>query len=370
MSDASGDPLYRSDTRAAPSGAQQADLAPVSDQPAEHWEQQAAQRQAEAPADAPADPLGAQPQAADNTGGEWASPGNAPQDPTPSSQVSAVSAPASPPAQGGAASPHSRDYAPAEQAREGSSTAALDHNSTLALGGQMAWSDPGGDHVRSGEISVDLAQATTVGGELGLDAPGHQAGSVFSALMPSQILSGTEPALSQAAASAHGVVGTLDEGNLPGVLEQATEVSNDLGHAFEPALHEALTALDELSFVNAPTAADLGSAAEDLGNLPSDVGGLATATGPIALASGPLPDLLSDQGSLRETSLDLTDGSGSAPGASPEPPVGLLASLFTPVDTVTPNGDTPISGDGLPDIELGGLLGSSDDHPDPGHLDL
>jgi hypothetical protein len=350
MSDASGDPLYRSDSRAAPSGAQQADLAPVSDQPSEHWEQQAVQRDAEDPAAPSTDPMGFQPQPQPSDEGR-ATPGSAGDRSGPETQPAPSSAPP-------AAEPASAQNAPPStqadargggggRTQDSSWTAAVDHGSTVTFGGGMAWSDPAGDHVRSGDVSVNLSHATTVGGALGMAAFADQGGSVLSGLNPTHGLSGAEGALNQAIAAAQGAVATVHEAGLAEALDQVATLSDTLDVALDPALQSASSALDGLSSMTSSLDDGLGQAAV----------GVEPLTGAVMDASS-----LLGAGALE----DIGEASSAPSGPGP----GLLASLFTPTAAVAPDPAGPTPHDALPDLDLGGLLGSPDDHPDLGHLGL
>jgi hypothetical protein len=376
MSDASGDPLYRSDTRAAPSGAQQADLAPVSDQPSDHWEQQAAQRDAEDPAAPSTDPMGAepQPQAANNEETTPAAPNG---QPGPAVQSAASTASPAPSASAASAQDGSPSFPQATesdagqgQARDASTAAVLDHGSSLALGGQMAWSDPGGDHVRSGEISVNLSQATIVGGALNMAAFGDEGGSGLSGLAPTNLSSSAEAALSQAVAAAQGAVAMAHGATVSAALDQVTALPAALDGALDPVLQSTSSALDGLSSVAAPIDAGLGQANDAVTHLSADILDPGVTTGPIASAVEPLSDSLSDAGALLSDSDELLDDLGATPEASSGPSQGLLASLFTPADSGSSGANVPVVHEALPDLDLGGLLGSADDHADLGHLGL
>jgi hypothetical protein len=339
MSDASGDPLYRSDSRTAPSGSQQADLAPVSDQPPEHWEQQAAQREAEEPPP-PSDPLGAQPDQA-------AADSPDPSSPTPTAQTAPSTvapqpqpAPEPTPQSAPITSEDSAAPAPA-QTHDGSIEAAQSHGSTVTVGGETAWTDPGGDHVRSGEISIDASQATTLGGAMSI---GQSADGLSGLIGTPTSMIGTalpvaEAALAQAVAAAQGGLAVIHDGGLTQVLTQVATVPASLEAITTEGLQPVSHALETVSSLTAPAIdAGLGEA--------------------IGVLTGPAEAVDDSLGAI-----DLVPIIDVAPAA---PPSGLLASLFTPHEVATGGTTEAASHDLVPDIDLGGLMGPIDDHPDLG----
>lgn len=373
MSDASGDPLYRSDTRAAPSGAQQADLAPVSDQPSEYWEQQAAQRAAEDPAAPPTDPMGAQPQPASSDEG-IASPASADAQPEQTAQPAPSSAPSTVEPASAQTAPQPSTPTDTDDARHGqtwgAATAAdIEQDSSVTLGGEVAWSDPAGDHVRSGEVSVNLSQATTVGGELGAAAFGDQGGLILSGLTGPNSLSGAEGPLNQAIAAAQGVVAIVQGGGLSDAIDQAGTLPATLEAALDPALQTASAALDGLPSLTSPLDG-LGQVDEAVSQLSSEGLESVLTADPIASAVEPLTGAFADAGSLLGVGTHAVDDIGDASSASSGPAPGLLASLFTPNEADAPVAESSILHDALPDLDLGGLLGSPDDQPDLGSLGL
>lgn len=331
MSDASGDPLYRSDTRTAPNGAQQADLAPVSDQPEEHWEQQAQTREAEGQSPPPAPPgdpdpapdgspdNDAQTRPADRDGDAGGAP-TASSSSTSGSDAQETSAPA--PAPSRSESDATEKTAPSSgpgESHDGRLSVGADQDVTL--GGEMSWSDASGDHTRSMEIGVDLNQATTLGGSVNGLLDG---GPDFRGLNVEAPLAAVQQALAQTVALTQGLGDAIDSPNLQGALG-----------AVEAATGAVTDSLMETSAV---------TAVEHLTPLVST-----------EAVSGALSDLG-----------DLDSGAAGAPSA----PAGLLASLFSAsgapdgVETI-PDHAADVSG-----LDLGGLFEPSDTHPDLGLPDL
>lgn len=349
MSEASGDPLYRSDTRTAPTGSQQADLAPVNDQPDEHWEQQAEARSSEG--SAPIDPMGAQPPPEFDTSTDEDGAQTSPV--RPNEAVVPTSAPSQPaPATAKEAPPQSDESHNENHA----GAATFDHGAHIPIGGELAWSDPQGDHVRSAEISVDASQTTTVGSALTMANEGDAV---------------AQGALVQAVSAANGAIGLVQANFASGPLTQVTDLASSLQQSGTSALQQVFGALGDVQGSVGSLTDTVATTASDAGALLSDTLDGVTSLATDALGTGGVNDLMSEGllSALDDPLEDVALPGGLTAPTETAAPTGLLASLFTPQDGDTPTDsllDTGLT-DTLGGFDAGGLLGGPDDHP---HLDL
>jgi hypothetical protein len=244
----------------------------------------------------------------------------------------------------------------------------------------MGWSDAGGDHVRSSEISVGLSQATSLGGSMPATTVGDSSGSTLSHVEQFVGLPDAETGLTQFVAAAQGAVAGGQDSLIDPALDQISATSSLVEGALAPALASA-------SYPALTAAAVTGALADGLGQTAADIGGLtAGALAPVSTAieaAVPGADLVSsiasqtdpDLGAITDIPAVFDEPAGNIPEAGAAP--GLLAALFTPhndtADTSAPVGheqSPELATDLAPDLDLGGFLRTTDDHVDLGHIGL
>lgn len=371
MSSASGDPLFRSDLRTTPVGAQQADLAPVSTQPDAYWVDEAAEREAAEPPSS-VDPLGAQPAPAvddpSQDDAEARADSYASNSAPPPAQPN-VGAGAPPPAASGA-SDTSASAPPSSTVRTDSGTAAP----------SQPPSDPEGVPSRNAEGDVVESEAATYGSSL---APSQLAQAqaatpvVEAASWESPVAMVAESALAQAANASADLAATAQDLALTRALDEVADLTSELTGVASPALQAITEAGDRVSVIgdvdiDAPLSLAVDDVASDaLSSLPSpptlDLAPASALVSDIGIVSpGAVGAVTDDVGALTSSLVATPSALVAGPDALAPEPTSFLAALFTPAE----DADEGSAAAGLPSIDLGddadigGLIGGLDDHPD------